>query len=237
MYVLSPTLLFNVVRHIIHSKWILPQPNRAPVFIGETARRNTPCVTSPIPPLQESDEASDLQTLINWPVGNSSNPLDKYLSDCEYNTYCSLESRICIESLQEDDTCESTHQCVNTMQCIQNRCTDTSLDDDEDNEHDSNHVHTAIIVVVVVVAVLATVSVALFVYFYRRRKRLRSTKATSFAMETTPPPPASSRPREEESTPTMQQQHLQYQLHRQHAPDIKDNESTTHNIPPPPYTP
>ncbi|KAI9256672.1 hypothetical protein BDA99DRAFT_517044 [Phascolomyces articulosus] len=272
-----------------NSQWILPQPNRSPIFIGETARRNTPCVTSPNPTLEETDLediSNGRQSIIHWPPGNASNPLDDYLSDCEYNTYCSKETRICVNSKPEDAVCQSTHQCLNALQCIENdRCTDTSLDDDEDkaaSDHHANRVHTAIIVVVVVVAALVIISVALFIYFYRKRKLKRinkhvSTDSTTISLpplQHPPPPPSSalspgvthssSSPsqqhaslspnssleeqqqqptvvmaqRSTETTPSMQQQHLQYQLHRQHASiDIKDNESTPNHIPPPPYSP
>ncbi|KAI9490108.1 hypothetical protein BDB00DRAFT_790608 [Zychaea mexicana] len=280
-----------------NSQWILPQPNGSPVFIGETARRNTPCVISPDPPLHETelDQVSNgRQSVIQWPPGNASNPLDAYLSDCELNTYCSQDTRICVQSIPEDATCESTHQCLNAMQCIENRCTDTSLDDNEniDRSHTS-HVHIAIIVVVVVVAVLVIISAALFVYFYRKRKLKLNKKHNSSSSSSSPsvialptlsspsahhqqPPPAppsllvspSQQQQQQqqqhnlhlhqspqshvphqpstslaqpstETTPYMQQQHLQYQLHRQHASiDINQNDaSTSNNIPPPPYSP
>ncbi|KAI7853375.1 hypothetical protein BDC45DRAFT_536475 [Circinella umbellata] len=144
-----------------NSQWILSQPDLSPIFIGETARRNTPCVTSPNPPLKETEleEISNgRQSIIHWPPGNASNPFDDYLSDCEYNTYCNMDTHICVNSMSEDAACESTYQCSDSLQCIENnRCIDTSLDDNEDkavSDHHVDQIHTAIIATVVVVAVL-----------------------------------------------------------------------------------
>lgn len=161
-------------------RWILRQPNQSPVFVGEIARWHTPCVTSPNPTLhylsEDTAHINANQSIIPWPPADTDRPLDSHLSDCESSTFCDLDAGICIDRLDEDATCDSTNQCKNPLLCIQNKCTDVSLDGNEDDppSNGTNKVHIAIIVVVVVVAVLAIVSIAGIVYYRRKVRMLKS---------------------------------------------------------------
>lgn len=252
-------------------RWILRQPNQSPVFVGEIARWHTPCVTSPNPTLhylsEDTAHINANQSIIPWPPADTDRPLDAHLSDCESSTFCDLDAGICIDRLDEDATCDSTNQCKNPLLCIQNKCTDVSLDGNEDDppSNGTNKAHIAIIVVVVVVAVLAIVSIAGIVYYRRKVQMLKSkgdpsdsisntitmqpissqqqqhvsssavvrntsSASSSSSSSATSPPTALAPAVIMEPTPTMQQQHLHYQLQRQHG----TNDMT---VPPPPYSP
>ncbi|CDH49820.1 predicted protein [Lichtheimia corymbifera JMRC:FSU:9682] len=163
-----------------NSQWVLKQPNQSPVFVGEIARWHTPCVTSPNPTLHYlSEDTAHIkanQSIIPWPPADTDRPLDSHLSDCEPSTFCDLDTGICVDRLEEDATCDSTNQCNNSLLCIQNKCTNVSLDGNEDDppSNGTNKVHIAIIVVVVVVAVLAIASIAGIVYYRRKVRMLKS---------------------------------------------------------------
>lgn len=148
--------------------------------MGEIARWHTPCVTSPNPTLHYlSEDTAHIkanQSIIPWPPADTDRPLDSHLSDCEPSTFCDLDTGICVDRLEEDATCDSTNQCNNSLLCIQNKCTNVSLDGNEDDppSNGTNKVHIAIIVVVVVVAVLAIASIAGIVYYRRKVRMLKS---------------------------------------------------------------
>lgn len=246
-YALSLAIPSNAVRGVIHSKinnirpftllttilgnqtrWVLIQPTQSPVFVGETARRNTPCVSSPIPQLAPIVNASATrllanQSIITWPPVDVNNPLDAYLSDCEAGTFCSSNG-ICVDSLPDGAACESTHQCSSSSQCIENRCIDTSSSNSnpwDDQQFDKSH--TAAVIAAVVVSIVALlvclVCIAYFYYYYRHQHKYKSEQPQVLSQ------PVLS------NSPSMQQQQLQFHLQCQRWQDPKATP------PPPPYTP
>lgn len=227
-------------------RWVLPQPTRSPIFVGETARKYTPCVTPPNPILPETNSSSTAihanQSIISWPPTDHKRPFDAYLSDCVSGTFCS-SSHVCIQHYSDGEPCQSTNQCnAETSQCYNGFCTNMATDNPWAEKQSDSKSHTAIIVAIVIgILILLAVPAAACYYYHRRRKHPLSQifdkqHPPASSSPPHPPPPASHIILSDEpasSTPTMQQQALQYQLQRwQNAHESKDI-----HPPPPPYTP
>ncbi|KAI9016550.1 hypothetical protein CLU79DRAFT_317620 [Phycomyces nitens] len=206
-----------------NSQWVLGNPEASPVFRGETAHLNQPCVVLPTPPLitTTTNTSSSSSTVILWPPNDPMNPTDGYLSDCDNSTFCAPESDMCVPRLGQDSVCTSTHQCITGLICTsadgtRSVCTKPS----RHAAHKSNSKGKI------------------------GQRQLDTTKPSLVALESVavpappqnPPPPPSPIYPPNSSTPSMQQQQLQRQLQIQHH--YNQSEADTKNTaPPPPYVP
>ncbi|KAL0079302.1 hypothetical protein J3Q64DRAFT_1261046 [Phycomyces blakesleeanus] len=176
-------------QQVHNSQWVLSNPESSPVFRGETARLNQPCVVLPTPPLvpTTTDTSSSSSTVILWPPNDVSNPTDAYLSDCDNSTYCALESDMCIPRLLQNSVCVSTNQCIAGLICTSNDGTKTICSKPKHSSHDSDS-KTKIGYIVAIVLGILILLILLGIMWYRRRRqrRMDTTKPSLVALETLP---------------------------------------------------
>ncbi|ORZ02343.1 hypothetical protein BCR43DRAFT_6590 [Syncephalastrum racemosum] len=177
-----------------NSQWVLSQPTRSPIFVGEIARRLTPCVTCPFPSLPEHDAEEEVvsnnQTVIAWPPSDPKRPLDSFLSDCDEATFC--EDAMCTDKIQPNGQCVSSNQCTSNR-CVNGMCASSSAassstgDDPWATSHvssdkSSDTTHRAIIIAVVIsVVVLLALLSYVFYYLYRRKRAMAAAAAETQA--------------------------------------------------------
>lgn len=215
-------------------RWVMEHFNTSPVFTGDSATLYQPCIFAPMPQVNlissnSTNTKSNTTTNITWLPPDGIAPYDRYLSNCDSTTYCSLDISQCIPRIEQGGVCNSTNQCANDHQCVSSRCNDvqkTWSNEGVDKIH---------ILAGALSASLAVVAGIIALVLFRRRRRLHE-RASVSQKEMVQETFASFEQCFESgshNTPAMQQRNLQMRLQQEHSVGDKGDMSTS----PPPYSP
>lgn len=226
-----PCPALNIVYLLMLSdrRWVMEHFNTSPVFTGDSATLHQPCIFAPMPQVNlissnSTNTKSNTTTNITWLPPDGIAPYDRYLSNCDSTTYCSLDISQCIPRIEQGGVCNSTNQCADDQQCVSSRC------NGQKTWSDKTHILAGALS-----ASLAVVAGIIALVLFRRRQRLHQMASVSqkdMVQETL----ASFEQCFESgshNTPAMQQRNLQMRLQQEHSVGDKGDMST----PPPPYSP
>ncbi|KAH8555684.1 hypothetical protein BGW37DRAFT_435319 [Umbelopsis sp. PMI_123] len=218
-----------------NSQWIMETDHTSPVFTGDIATLHQPCIFAPQPKLNTFTSNATYgktsnTTNIIWQVPDGVNPFDPYLSNCDSTTYCSLDISQCVERIARGGNCESTNQCVDSIQCVSNRC------NGGESTWPTQEIPTSHILAGTLSAVFAIIAALIALVILRRRQKLHKKTAMSqkeIVQDTLASFEQCFESDSHHTTPSMQQQNLQMRLQQEHSVGDKGDMSSS----PPPYSP
>ncbi|KAJ2963927.1 hypothetical protein NQZ79_g1159 [Umbelopsis isabellina] len=215
-------------------RWVMKTSTTSPVFTGDTATVNQPCISAPNPikatqPYTNITSSKPTTSNIAWPLQDSERPFDAFLSNCDSTSYCSPDNSQCIPRISQDGYCNSTNECSNEQQCISGRCNGGETTWAPQGPQTS---HLLAGIISAIVAVIAGIIAAVF---YIRRRRRQAQQGSMAKKETVQDTLASFEQcyESDHTTPAMQQRHLQMRLQQEHSIGDKGDMSSS----PPPYSP
>lgn len=203
----------------------------SPVFTGDTATLNQPCISAPNPikatqPYTNITSSKPATSNIAWPLQDSERPFDAFLSNCDSTTYCSPDTSQCIPRISQAGYCNSTNECSNEQQCISGRCKGGETTWAPQGPH---------LLAGIISAIVAVIAGIIAAVFYIRRRRRLAQLASMTKKDTVQDTLASFEQcfESDQTTPAMQQRHLQMRLQQEHSIGDKGDMSSS----PPPYSP
>jgi hypothetical protein len=206
----------------------------SPVFTGDSATVNEPCISAPNPinatqPYTNITSSRPTTSNIAWPLQDTERPFDPFLSNCDTSTYCSPVTSQCIPRISQGGYCNSTNQCSNEQQCISGRC------NGGETTWASQGPQTSHLLAGIISAILAMIAGIIAAIFFVRRRRRHLQQNTTAKQEVVQDTLASFEQcfESDHTTPAMQQRHLQMRLQQEHSVGDKGEMSSS----PPPYSP
>ncbi|KAG2187816.1 hypothetical protein INT44_005506 [Umbelopsis vinacea] len=217
------------------SQWVMLSESTSPVFTGDTATLNQPCIFAPQIKLNTFTSNTTYSktsntTNIIWQVPDGIHPFDPFLSNCDSTTYCSMDTSQCVNRISRGGICESTNQCVDSVQCVSNRC------NGGESTWPSQGIPTSHILAGTLSAVFAVIAALIALIILRRRQKLHQKTASSqkeIVQDTLASFEQCFESDSQHTTPSMQQRNLQMRLQQEHSVGDKGDMSSS----PPPYSP